>query len=409
MSRTWPLSLWQRHALRFEQARPGVHTGPWFAMNVVLRVEGDLDVRKLADAATDLVVRHEVLRTHLDLSAEEPVQVVEDGVKPDFEVLDADALSAAEWLHTPVLSTGPSPLKLRVGRRSPREHVLSLHMHHLLSDPSTLWRVLDDLAALYSARCGGAEPAPPTGQFGEFAEYETNLLRSGHAEAQAWWRDSLGRVKFAAPSPSARSEPFALRRNVLPAPVTTELERRSRTLRSSPFPVLLALLADSMAEHVSAGGHLPFSTLLLRRDHPRWRTMIGPCIVPVNLAVPLDAAADLPRFSEYIVAAQRYCRFPPWEAEPMNPYYTDPAAFLPFAEIVPTGRPRVVTFGPSTATVVTAAGSRDTGRAKNLGLRFRKTDDGSMVAHLSGNGTGWTSQAVNGALDALPQQVHHLS
>lgn len=398
MGRTWPASLLQRSVLWLDRSRPGLLTGPWFTMNAVLQVSDDLSVALLRDAAADLVARHELLRTRLDLSGG-PVQVVEDVVEPDFSVLDS--LSPAEWLHCPVSSSARTPLKIRF---SPRERLLSLHMHHLLSDASTLWRVLDDLAALYSARCGAAEPAAPTGQYGEFATYEADLMRSDYAEASAWWCRALGDVRFA--SPTRSSGPFALRRTVLPD--TTTLESRARALRTSPFALLLALLTDSMADHVSSGDHLPFATVFLRRDHPRWRTMIGPCLVPVNLAVPLDACADLRRVSEHIIGAQRYSRFPWWETMRMNPHYAEPGGFPPFVELVPQLRPGTVAFGPASATVVNAAGPPDSVRTENLGLRFRKAVDGSLVTHMSGNGNGWTRPVVDDILDGLPRRVQEL-
>ncbi|NUT52344.1 MAG: hypothetical protein HOV94_34375, partial [Saccharothrix sp.] len=181
MSATWPASLWQRFALTLDVDRPGMATGPWFTVNAVLRVEGDFDPGVLVAAAHDLVARHDVLRSRLDPEA--GVQVVEDVVRPDVEVL-TDV--PAELPHHPVPSTARSPLVLRVVRVSPREHVLSAHLHHLMADPATLWRVLHDLGALYSARCGAAEPAPPTGQYGEYATAEAELVRAQHADAARW-------------------------------------------------------------------------------------------------------------------------------------------------------------------------------------------------------------------------------
>ncbi|WP_186763331.1 condensation domain-containing protein [Lentzea tibetensis] len=396
MGRTWPASLLQRSVLWLDRSRPGLLTGPWFTMNAVVRFDGALDLQLLRAAAEDLLARHELLRTRLD----GPVQVVEDVVEPDFSVVD-DVLGPAEWLHTPVSSSAHTPLKLRF---SPRERLLSLHVHHLLSDASTLWRVLDDLAALYSARCGAAAPAAPTGQYGEFAVYEADLMRSGYAEAQAWWCRALGDVRFASPAQS--SEPFASRRVVLPD--ATLLESRARAQRSSPFALLLALLTDAMAGHVSAGDHLPFATVFLRRDHPRWRTMIGPCLVPVNLAVPLDACADLRLVNEHVIGAQRYSRFPWWETMRMNPHYAQPGGFPPFVELVPQLRPGTVSFGPVSATVVDAAGPPDSVRTENLGLRFRSAVDGALVTHMSGNGNGWARHVVDDVLDALPGRVQEL-
>ncbi|WP_306747980.1 condensation domain-containing protein [Saccharothrix yanglingensis] len=392
MSTTRPASLWQRFAL-VRALGGGVSTGPHFTLNAVLRVEGEFDVRALVAAAGDLVARHELLRTRLDLDA--AVQVVEDAVVPDVEVLDDPA--AVDVLHRPVLSTAPTPLALRVARRSPREHVLSAHLHHLLGDPATLWRLLDDLGALYSARCGAPEPEPPTGQFGDFAEFEAEVERAHRAEAEAWWGGHLGGSRFAVPPPVV-GEPYARRRTVLAAEDQAALESRARALRGSPFAALTAVLVAGMAEHATGGDRVVFSTLFLRRDHPRWRTLAGPCITPSYLVVPFDATADVRGLTAAAAKAQRFSRYPVWELEGRVPGLDEHA---PFVELIPPLRPGTIPFGPARAVVERAAGSRDDGRPAKLGLRLRKDDAGSLVAHVSGDGAGWTEPIVDAVLDGV--------
>ncbi|QFZ17871.1 condensation domain-containing protein [Saccharothrix syringae] len=393
MSTVRPASLWQRFALWLEDERPGVATGPWFAVNAVLRVEGEFDPDLLVAAAGDLLARHELLRSRLDPDA--VVQVVEDAVRPCVEV------GGDESPHHPVPSTAPTPLVLRVVRRSAREHVLSAHLHHLFGDPATLWRVLRDLGELYAARLGGPEPAPPTAQYGEYAAHEAELARDpGTAR---WWREELGGLRFAAPPPDARDAPFALRRPVLPADDTALLETWARRRLSTPFAAVLALLTEELAGHVATGDHVLYNTLFLRRDQPRWRTVAGPCITPAYAAVPLDATADLRALTVHLAAAERHSRCPVWELEPVAG-----APSAPFVELIPQLRPDEVPFGPARAFVEAAAGPRDTGQAAGLGIRFRKAVDGALVAHVSGNGRGWTGSAVHAALDGLPDRVGRL-
>ncbi|MEU4761669.1 condensation domain-containing protein [Actinosynnema sp. NPDC023794] len=398
MSATWPASLWQRFALSFDADRPGVATGPAFTINASLRVEGDFDPGLLVAATRDLVARHDLLRSRLDREA--VVQVVEASAAADVDVLDDPAEVAVP--HRPVSSDAVTPLAVRVARRSPREHVLSAHLHHLMGDPATLWRLLDDLGALYTARCGGPEPDAPTGQYGEYAAFEAELENAGRAENEAWWNRQLDKVPLAAPPASTRGDRYAKRRPVLAPEELADLEARARALRGSPFAALMAVLAEGMAEHTVGGDRVAFCTLFLRRDHPRWRTMAGPVITPAYLVIPFDAPSDVRGLAASMGAAQRFSRYPVWTLERMA---GEKGAYVPFVELIPQLRPVAIPFGPARAFVEHAAGQPDDGRAKNLGLRFRKTTDGSLTTHLSGDGVGWTEPAVDAVLDGLAARV----
>jgi hypothetical protein len=81
---------------------------------------------------------------------------------------------------------------------------------------------------------------------------------------------------------------------------------------------------------------------------------------------------------------------------------------MPFVELIPQLRPEAIPFGPARAVVEEAAGPRDTGGATELGIRLRTAVDGSLVAHLSGDGRGWDRRTVHAVLDGLPDRVRDL-
>ncbi|MFV2019319.1 condensation domain-containing protein [Micromonospora sp. LOL_023] len=410
MSTVWPLSTWQRFMVAGEATRPGRATDPWFTVNAVLLIMGTLDLRVLAAAANDLVARHDVLRARVDVHA--GTQVVEEVVPASIDLLDGWSGSAEELLHHPVpAATVRTPLVLRVVRRSPREHLLAVHLHHLFSDPVTLWRILRDLGDLYAARCGAPRPEPPTGQYGEYAVYEAAVADSYETEAARWWRSVLADVALAAPSPAASSPPFALRRQVLPSDDFARLQSWSRSRRGTPFAGLLAVLTEQMAPYAVAGkgDHLLFSTLFERRDSPRWRTMAGPCLTPAYVAVPLTATAELRALALTLSAAVRYCRYPTWTLDRVTGRGADPARFVPFIELIPQLRPDTILFGRSLAAVAAAAGPPDVGDTSFLGIRFRTDVDGALTAHVRGDGLGWTGQVVRTVLDRMPGRVRDVT
>lgn len=408
---TWPLSIWQTYICGGERVRPGSATDPWFVVNAVLRIEGELDPRRLIGAAGDLVARHDVLRARVDLDA--GTQTVEEAVPASAELLDGWTGAAEELVHHPVpVATARTPLVLRLVRRSAREHLLAAHLHHLFGDPTTLWRILADLGELYAARYGGPPPAPPTGQYGEYAAYEAEVCRANEAEAARWWRSALADdVALAVPPATARDAPFALRRPILSGDDFARLTAWARAQRGTSFTGLLAVLAEQMAAHVipGSGDRLLINTLFERRDQPRWRTMAGPCLTPSYVAVPLRATAELPAVAEALTAAVRYARHPTWNLDRVTGASGNRATFVPFVELIPQLRPERIRFGPASAVVAAAAGQRDVGETTFLGIRFRVDVDGALVAHVRGNGVGWTGRAVREVLDGMPVRVRALA
>ena len=166
-------------------------------------LNGSLNVDALVRSFTELIRRHEILRTTFETSNEQPVQVVHppcDAVVSFFDLTGepdpaAEALrlvrnDAAQPMH---LERGPL-LRMTVLRLGPSEHRLAILIHHLLFDGSSMRTFYAELRAIYTAFCDGAAPALPevTLQMADFAAWQRNRLRWDGAVFQghlAWWRD----------------------------------------------------------------------------------------------------------------------------------------------------------------------------------------------------------------------------
>lgn len=159
-----PLSYAQRRLWfidRFE--------GPSATYNIpfVLRLHGALDVAALTAAVRDVVVRHESLRTRFVEGADGmPVQQVVpvDDLSLTVPVTDVrpDEVTrrlAEEAAHAFDLTT-EIPLRARVLRRGPEEHLLALVVHHAAADGESMGPLARDLAAAYTGR---VRATPPTG------------------------------------------------------------------------------------------------------------------------------------------------------------------------------------------------------------------------------------------------------
>ncbi|TMZ67041.1 non-ribosomal peptide synthetase, partial [Klebsiella pneumoniae] len=137
--------------------------GPSANYNVplMLRIRGDLDVEAMAAALTDLVHRHETLRTLFQadedgpwqrvLPAEDvrvelvPVEVTEDGLAERLR-----AVARYEFaLHAEI------PVHPRLFRLSADEHVLVVVVHHIATDGWSYEPFVRDLTTAYLARRSG--------------------------------------------------------------------------------------------------------------------------------------------------------------------------------------------------------------------------------------------------------------
>jgi amino acid adenylation domain-containing protein len=170
-----------------------------------VRLRGTLDPLALARTLTEIVRRHEPLRTTFPESGGEPVQQIAAPSRVAPPVVDlstlppeqarAEALRrAAEEAARPFdLAQGPlfRPLLLRVARD---EHVVSLTMHHIVTDGWSTGVLLREVAVLYPAFAAGL-PSPLWGKPARYADHAVRQRRwlegPEPAPLLAWWKERL--------------------------------------------------------------------------------------------------------------------------------------------------------------------------------------------------------------------------
>src|SRR5262249_3505299 len=139
---TMPLSFAQQRLWFLDQLEPG---NPVYNMPRGVRLRGELNLAALERALSELVRRHEALRTTFRELHGEPVQVIGNPEPFTITVADLSRLPEAtreeetrrlirEEVQRPFdLATGPL-MRARLLRLSQEEHVLLLSLHHIVSD-----------------------------------------------------------------------------------------------------------------------------------------------------------------------------------------------------------------------------------------------------------------------------------
>jgi amino acid adenylation domain-containing protein len=252
---TTPATFGQRALYFLDQLeRSAAYNMPW-----ALDLRGALDVPALQRALDHLVARHEALRTHFDEGYDSVVQVVEPprpvlitvtdlsgaGDGPELEAA-IDAALARAATEPFDLRRGPL-LRVDLLRASADRNVLSLVIHHSVSDGWSEGIILRELAALYASFQAGEPPklGPPPLQYGDFAVWqEQGDWQRLEADAAFWRRRLAGLEPLDLPTDFPRPATVATRGGLINAELPPDLLIAARQFAKSQgvtlFTVMLA-------------------------------------------------------------------------------------------------------------------------------------------------------------------------
>jgi NRPS condensation-like uncharacterized protein len=136
-----------------------------YNVNFAAKISSEMDVPALRGALQKIVERHPSLRTTFPARAGKPVQQIHRHQRVHFVEVDGSAWSENE-LTAHLLEEAYRPFDLEQGpllrvsliRRSTREHILLLVVHHIVIDFWSLAVLLNELGVLYPAECSGVKP-----------------------------------------------------------------------------------------------------------------------------------------------------------------------------------------------------------------------------------------------------------
>ncbi|OUC97475.1 non-ribosomal peptide synthetase/MFS transporter [Streptosporangium minutum] len=247
-----------------------------------VRLRGPLDTAALLGAVRDLADRHEVLRSLVTDEGATPVDA--DRVPIMVEDLDDHDLLEArlqEELARPfALDSEPPARALLLRLTGADEHVLALTVHHIAFDAWSRNLALAELAALYAARLGTAEPpASPKVQYADYAAW-----LAGRPEGDlAWWTERLAGLEPVLDLPVDRARPSVADWSgaTVPVRLAPALTARVREVAAetgcTPFMVLLAAWQELLGR-ISGTDDVPVGVPEAGRLHPDTTRMLG-CFV----------------------------------------------------------------------------------------------------------------------------------
>jgi amino acid adenylation domain-containing protein len=180
-------------------------TSTSYNIPAAVRLTGQLDAASLERTFSEIVRRHEALRTTFAVVEGEPVQVIGEPAADTLPLIDLSHLPAAER-HAEAkrcaiaeasrpfdLERGPL-LRVQLLRLSAEEHVLLVTMHHIVSDGWSIGVLIREVAALYAAYVRGEEsPLEELPiQYADFAYWQRTWLQGEVLAGQLdYWRAEL--------------------------------------------------------------------------------------------------------------------------------------------------------------------------------------------------------------------------
>jgi len=289
---------------------------------VPLRFTGPLDLAVLRRSLTEIVRRHESLRTSFRWDggeaqlviappAELPLPVVDLAALPEAHRMELlDRLIAEHAGHEFDMTRGPL-FVAQVLRLDGRDHALLLNVHHIISDGWSVQVLQSELMLLYAAFAKG-HPSPlrplPI-QFTDYAWWQRRIFGGEPLAAQiGWWRRTLERLPPPPALPSDLPRPEVRGTRAVHASMRLALEP-AQSLRAfaretqCSLPMILLAAAEALLHAYSGEEDLIVSLIFAGRTRPEIWEQIGLFMNTLALRVDLSGNPPFRKLAERVSEA----------------------------------------------------------------------------------------------------------
>ena len=292
-----PLSYPQTRLWFINRMDPSAAT---YNMPGAVRLGSDVDIDAMRSAVTDVVTRHESLRTRFPAVDGEPLQeivpveaaVAETALsvrKVSSAELDS-ALSTEVMVGFDVATQLPVRfLVLQVVEAGVvTDNVLAIVLHHIAGDGASLEPLITDLMTAYASRLAGQVPLwlPLPVQYADYALWQRDVLGAPDDETSrlnkelVFWADELAGAPELLSLPADHPRPHiptgvgAFVDTVLDGTTAAGVRALARAHDVTPFTVLHAALA-AVFSRLGDSGDISIGTAVAGRDEPETAALIG--------------------------------------------------------------------------------------------------------------------------------------
>ena len=272
-----------------------------------VRIEGSLDVTAMQQALDALVARHESLRTCFPAWGDSAVQCVFPKFHLPLTVIEASDLdySITNWLTEQAqlpfdLETGPL-LRVKLLRLEPTQSILSVVLHHIVSDAWSAGIFIREITALYLGYQTGQRAELPhlPIQYADYGAWQRQWLQGDVLKQQVhYWQQQLAGAPALldlptdCPRPAVQSFQGSIHQVMLPRELTAAVKTLGQQQGVTLFMVLLAAFQLLLARY-SAQRDIVVGSPIANRQHSEVEGLIGFFVNTLVLRTTIDSSATV--------------------------------------------------------------------------------------------------------------------
>ncbi len=260
----------------------------------MIRMRGKLDIYIIEQTFTEIIRRHEILRTTFHTVDGRPIQRIRPPYEFKIPLMDLMGLEKEEqeqWISNFLNEEGQRPfdfehgplLRVAILKLTKDEHLFVLTEHHLIHDGWTQGVLLREFIAIFSAYTEGKEhqlPELPL-QYADFAIWQRNHLKGDVLERHLnYWKEKLSglapllELPADHPRPPGISGKGELEIVRLSGPYTLRLKQFSRKKGVTLFMTMLAVFKTLLYRYTGVED-LCVGTGVANRRYKEMEGMLG--------------------------------------------------------------------------------------------------------------------------------------
>jgi amino acid adenylation domain-containing protein len=312
----FPMSFAQERLWFLDQLEPN---RPTYNLPDTHYFKGPLDLDALQRSLSEIVRRHELLRTTFQMVDGKPMQVIAPPQPLELPLIDishlpdteraakAQQLADEDSIQPFDLSRDPL-FRMQLVRLAEEEHLLLFTMHHIISDGWSLQVMAREMSALYEAYKAGQSfslPELPI-QYADFAVWQREWLQGEVLEKQLeYWREQLGGElpELELPFDYARPARRSYRGDAANLELNGEVSRRLKEIaRESGTTFFMTLLAafNVLLWRYTGQDDLLVGTPIANRTRRETENLIGFFVNTLVLRTKIKASSSFRELLEQV-------------------------------------------------------------------------------------------------------------
>ena len=251
-----PLSFGQEQLWFLSQ----IQDNTTYNLPLALQISGSLNISVLEQVITEIVRRHEILRTNFQQIEGKNLQVIRPEINISLQVINLEQITAKQQLQNvqqlinqeidKIFNLSEDDLfQSTLYQLNQNSYILLLNMHHIISDGWSIGILLQELSTLYGAYlAGNKSPLPDLQiQYADYAIWQKEKFTSEIREKQLnYWKQQLADIPPLLELPTDKPRPpiQSFRGGIWEFSINSNLSQKIRTLtQQSDATLFMTMLA----------------------------------------------------------------------------------------------------------------------------------------------------------------------